>query len=115
VVAAYEAGRMHEIVVAAHPEAPEALRSLMPDQAHALSQALAVRVVLGLFEGALLEQGAIVDDSLGDRSRVLRFGGETVRPAAICADAMENDVARRELSRWAALLAAQSAPAAAVA
>lgn len=91
------------------PEMNDVLPRMMPPQTHELVRRLAVSIVLGLFEGALLERGAVPLESLGERSRMFRLGEETVRPGAICADAMTNDVARRELSRWAMLLSAPAA------
>jgi Zn-dependent protease with chaperone function len=109
VVAAFEAGRVHEIALTVHPEASQLFQQVPRHRAEDILQRLATSIVLSLFEGALIEHGAIALDSLGERSRVYGFANEPVRAGVICADAMKNDIARRELTRWATLLSAQPA------
>jgi Zn-dependent protease with chaperone function len=101
VVQAFEAGRVVELVETYEPR----IHDVPFHQRNELGMALASQMLAALFEAALLEQGAELDESLGDPSLVFRSHGETVRPAIIARDAMKVDAARRELSRWAALLA----------
>lgn len=102
VVALYEAGRMPMVVAALEPE----IAQVPPPHQRDVSLAIAGAAALTLFEGALLERGATLEDSLGERCRLFRYGGETVRAGLVAMDAMKNDVARAELARWARALAA---------
>jgi Zn-dependent protease with chaperone function len=107
VVQALEAGRVVELVETYEPRIGE-----VPfHQRDSVGMALASQMLAALFEAALLEQGAALEESLGDPSLVFRSHGETVRPAIIARDAMTVDAARRELSRWAALLTTPTPPA----
>lgn len=107
VVGMYEAGRIVDVVAAVEPDIHRA-------PAHArreLALGIAGYVAMILFEGALLEHGAILEDSLGESCRVFRLGGETVRAGSIAQEAIKSDVAKLELLRWSSLLATR-APAA---
>ncbi|MBX3188531.1 MAG: M48 family metalloprotease [Labilithrix sp.] len=105
VIAAYDAGKTYDVVAGLEPE----LHAAPPHVRAQIVPKLAGVVVLSLFEGALLERGAVLEDSLGEPSRVFRFGDETVRAGLIAIDAMNSDVARGELLRLSAKLAHASA------
>ena len=100
VVAAFESGRTAEIVQTVEPDILEVPHY----RQHDVAMALAARTLVVLFEGALLEQGAELDESLGEPCMIFRCRGETVRPGMIATGAMKDDDGRRELARWTALL-----------
>jgi Zn-dependent protease with chaperone function len=106
VVRAYETGRIPDVVAGVAPD----VRELPPAHQEEIGFAIAGSTAASLFQGALLERGATVGESLGERCNVFVLDGETVRPAVIAIDAMTNEVARRELARWTSILAAPSIP-----
>jgi Zn-dependent protease with chaperone function len=108
VVYAYETGRMAGVVATVTPD----IRHVPPAHQQELGLAIAAGAVASLFEGALLERGATLGESLGERCNVFLLGAETVRPGVIAVDAMENDVARCELARWTSFLAGPPVPSA---
>lgn len=101
VVAGFESGRTAEIVAVAEPNVAQ----VPVYQQHEVIAELAGRLLLVLFEGALVEGGAEIEESLGEPCLVFRFAGDTVRPGSIAIGAMRDDAGRHELARWTARLA----------
>ena len=100
-VRAFEAGRVAEMVEAFEP----ATQQVPMHQRQALIDMVAGRMVGAVFAAALLEQGAEIDESLGEPTLLFRVRGETVRPQLIASDSMTKEEARHELVRWVVLLA----------
>ena len=60
-----------------------------------------------LLQGALLESGAVVEDSLGSAYLIFRFGNEQIDVAKTLASFAARDAAgRASLERWAHTLGA---------
>ena len=62
--------------------------------------------VTALFQGALLETGATVEESFGKPCLVFRAGDERVAPGDLALGAMQSPEARAALTRWGERLAA---------
>jgi Zn-dependent protease with chaperone function len=93
--------------VAGAGRAAEVMGSIAAGSAH-LPPALQAQVTpsLGavlalLFQGALLERGGVIEDSLGAPCLVVRFGGDAIPAARIAIDSVNNEGARALLLSWA--------------
>ncbi len=87
-----------------------AIAQLPRDVQHELALALGARVVATFFQAALVERGGEIVALLGESAVVLRYEGETLRPAEIASGAMRDGESRQALRRWAERIGGLPAP-----
>jgi Zn-dependent protease with chaperone function len=94
-------GRFGEIVLRLNP----AIARAHPGDAHAMAGDVFCEAGTALFQGALLERGALLDEALGTSCLVFVLGDETVPAAQIVQAALATPEGREALERWAEHLA----------
>jgi len=101
VTAALEANGLYAIASTVEPR----LTRVHPSQQMQAASQVGAQVLAALFQGALLERGARVGDSIGAPCLVWNVDGEDVLAAKIVAEAFASADARASIGRWAARLA----------
>jgi Zn-dependent protease with chaperone function len=85
--------------------------SLMdPVQRARSAERVVTQALSALFQGALLEHGASLDESLGEPCLMFELGGERVPAAQIVVDAMQRQDAVQTLMHWAGRLTRAETP-----
>jgi hypothetical protein len=95
-------GRFDEIVLRLNP----AIARAHPADAHAMAAGVFCDAATALFQGALLERGALLDEALGSSCLMFVLGNETVPAAEIVQAAMATPEGRAALDGWGERLAA---------
>jgi hypothetical protein len=96
-VEARAGGKAAAIVTRIHP----GIAGLPPTQAAGVARRVYGEVLTSLFQGALIEKGACVEESFGAPCLVLRVGDERVAAARLVAEAMGSTEGAERLSGWA--------------
>ncbi len=97
VLGAYQRGKVADVVARVVP----AYTSAPPMERVQATGPLGGAILADLFQGGLIERGAVIGDSLGAPCLLLEVDGEPVPAARIAADSMHNEGARALLAAWA--------------